>query len=118
MAPKKQQTSSEKRETVASVAEDINTLVLTALREEIRRLVGGKKKPRGKYTVAETVAHLGQRASQVAAEQRKAAAEERKRLGAITPAMVLAWFRTIPTDERRQLVREIQELDARGSGLA
>ena len=72
----------------------------------------------GNEGLASNLATTLTKLASVQAEQRKAAAEERKRLNSVTPAMVLTWFRTIGPDERRQLVREIQSLDARGSGLA
>jgi hypothetical protein len=72
----------------------------------------------GNAELASTLATTLVKLSQVQAEHRKAAAEERKRLAQLTPAMVLAWFRTLSADDRRQVVREVQAMDARGSGLA
>lgn len=108
-APSKPESSSE-------IAESIAVESLTAVRDEIRGIVSKKIKPKG-HDPASRIAWLASRASAISAEQRKAQALEHKRIDAITPAMVLAWFRGLEQEERQQLVTEIEQIDLEGSVL-
>ena len=67
---------------------------------------------------AESFAHLLTKVAQVAAELRKAEAEERKRGAEMTKASVLEWFRQMDPGEQTRFVREMQVINTKRSGLA
>ncbi len=67
---------------------------------------------------AESFAHLLTKVAQVAAELRKAEAEERKRSAEITKGSALDWYRGLNQSERASFRAEQQQIDTKRSGLA
>jgi len=87
------------------------------LRGRMDMIIDGKG-GKSKFDPESRVAHLMTKLGSVADSVRKAEAARAKRLDAITSAMVVAWFRALDPTERQRLVRELQQLDSKRSGLA
>ncbi len=100
------------------VAESVFVQSLQAIDDEIRGLRDGSIKPSKRFDKASRIAWLAKQAASFAAELRKAKAAAEKKRDHITRALVIDWARTLPPTERGQVVREIQAIDTRGSGLA
>lgn len=100
--------------------EEVNACILNeslgAILDEIRGIRAGKidTAPHDPMT---RVAWLGQRATSMMAEQRKVEASRRKHTEGITRALVIAFARKLEPAERAQLVRDLQDIDARRSSL-
>lgn len=104
-------------ETADQIARDIFTEALHEIRQEIRDVRSGKKKPK-KHTATETVAYLSKQAASTYSELRKADAAERKQREQITKALVLDWFRGVEAAEQQQFIRELQQMTTKRSGLS
>jgi hypothetical protein len=89
---------------------------LHAILDEIRLIRAGKQDTSPHQPVTR-IAWLAQRASSVQGELRKANAAREKGANAVNKPTVLAWARKLEQAERVQLVRELQDLDARRSVL-
>lgn len=112
------------REVVAAVppsssamAASIFAQSLAAIDHEIRGLRDGTIKPPKRYDKVDRIAYLAKQASSFAAEERKAAALDRKAADGITKAIVIAWARKLEAAERAQLAREIEDLNHHRSSL-
>lgn len=71
-----------------------------------------------KHDRASRVAFLATRAGAIAESMRKHEAAHLKRLEAITPTLVLAWFRQLDRTDREHILRELSVIEGRKSGLA
>jgi hypothetical protein len=106
--------------TVESLLDDvIVTMKLghDAIRSEIELIIKGKA-GKSKYDKASRISFHLQRLGQIAESIRKVEAARAKRLDAVTPAMVLAFLRSLDASERAQILREATLIDSRKSGLA
>lgn len=87
-----------------------------------RILVGGLQELEGSLRDddASDYAHTLTKVAQVQAELRKADAEERRRGEALTPAVVVEWFRSLQDAEQGSLLRELEVINRgkKRSGLA
>ena len=110
MRKKSAKSSSKAAETAPEIAASIAVETLTEIRAEIRGLLDGSRQRRGDKMVR--IALLAQRASQVAAEQRKAAKGEGDAIRRLSPAVVLAWVRQQTAEYRARLVRDVAAIDA------
>jgi hypothetical protein len=90
---------------------------LAAIDREIRLIASGKAAENG-HDAASRIAYLTQRVGAIADSVRKVEAARAKRLDAITPAAVQAWFRGLPRPEQAGFLRELGELASTRSGLA
>lgn len=115
MTKTKKQTPAD--ETADQIARDLFRETLISIRDEIRDVRSGAKKPK-KHTPTETIAYLSKQAASTYSELRKADAAERKHASSITKALVLDWFRGLEPAEQAQFVRELQQLGTKRSGLA
>lgn len=103
--------------TCSEIADDISAEALLAIHAEIVGLRAETIAPK-KHDRVSTIAWLADRARSIASEQRKAAAEERRRLGGMRYEDVLAFVRQLPAERRAQFVREVQVIDEERSLLS
>lgn len=87
------------------------------IRDEIRKIAKGKAKENG-HDNASRIAFLTSKVGSIADSLRKVEAAKAKQQGGVTAEAVVAWARDQSRQERARLVRELQELDSRKSGLA
>ncbi len=89
-----------------------------ALRERIDVLVKRVKGSRYDREDSSHLAWLLKQAAQVLGEVRKLDDAKQRRLGKLTPALVLAYLHSIEKAERQEILRQAADIDGRGSGLA
>lgn len=105
-------------------AEAVNDTALEAMAlsaDEILRqikLIQAGKGGESKHDSASRVAFLGARAGVLFEATRKAKAARAKELSALTPALVLAWYRQLDKTDRERILSEMIAADSRKSGLA
>jgi hypothetical protein len=92
-------------------------LGITELRAEIELIAAGKG-AKSKHDKGSRIAFLTARVGSIADSLRKVEAARAKRLDDLTPAMVLAWLRSLDASERAQFLREALRIDEARSGLA
>lgn len=93
-------------------------LGLDGIREEIEGLVDETIKPQPPHDRASRIAWLTKQAAQIGGELRKMDKAELKAVEDLSPALVLAYMRTLEQGDRARLVREIQALDRAGGLLS
>lgn len=104
-------------ESVLDASIETLSLGITAIREQIELIASGKG-PKSKHDKGSRIAFLTGKVGAIADSIRKIEAARAKRLDDITPAIALAWLRSLDATERAQFLREASQLDARKSGLA
>lgn len=104
-------------ETSDQIARDGFRAALISIRNEIRAIGSGDKKP-AKHTPTETIAYLAKQMASIQAELRKTDAADHKRSSLITKALVIDWYRQLEPAEQAQFARELQQLTTKRSGLA
>ncbi len=87
------------------------------IRSEIEKIAKGKAEKNG-HDNASRIAFLTAKVGSIADSLRKVEAAKAKQRAGFTPDAVIEWARDMPKQERASLVRELQALDARKSGLA
>lgn len=86
---------------------------MDAIRAGTAKRAGGK---RGRDPVLR-VSFLSRSAAQIADAVRKVEKERARRLEQLTPALVLAWLRSVDPTERDQVIREAMALAEKRNGL-
>ena len=117
MAPKRPQKPTASAETLLDSSLDTLRFGLQALDKEIRLIAAGKAEE-NRHDPASRIAYLTQRVGAIADSVRKVEAARAKRLDAVTPATVLAWFRSLPRPDQAGILRELGELATTRSGLS
>lgn len=112
MSKKPVETPSDPDETVADIAASIFREALSAIRTEIRGVVGGRIVPKG-HEPAAHVAWLAKQAASVASELRKAEKGELDALKRLTAAQILLWVRQQPAEVRARVARDVAALDSK-----
>lgn len=112
------------RPPTAATADAVNDTALEAMAlsadtilDQIELIKAGRG-GESKHDPASRVAFLGARAGVLFEATRKAKAARAKELSAITPALVLAWYRQLDRTERDRILSELMAVDSRRSGLA
>lgn len=115
----KQRTKSAKPtiESVLDASIETLSLGIDAIRGEIVKIAANKG-PKSKHDKGSRIAFLTARVGSIADSIRKVEAARAKRFDDLTPAVVLAYLRSLDASERAHLLREAQAIDARKSGLA
>jgi hypothetical protein len=70
-----------------------------------------------RHDAGSRIAFLAAKAGSIYEATRKAEAARQKRLEAMSPAMVLAWYRGLAQADREHIMRELLNVDSRRSGL-
>lgn len=117
MAPKRPQKAPASAENLLDASLNTLRFGLEALDKEIRLIAAGKAQE-NRHDPASRIAYLTQRVGAIADSVRKVEAARAKRLDAITPAAVQAWFRGLPRAEQAGFLRELGELTITRSGLS
>lgn len=102
---------------VNDAALEAMALSVDTILEQIQLIRTGKG-GESKHDPASRVSFLGQRAGVLFEATRKARAARAKELSALTPALVLAWYRQLDRTERERILSELHAADSRRSGLA
>lgn len=90
---------------------------LDAIHEQIAAIRTGRVVP-SRRDPGSVIASLSARAGVLFEATRKAKAARAKELSAISPALVLAWYRQLDRTERDRILSELHAVDSRRSGLA
>lgn len=104
-------------EAVSEAALRAMAMSVDAITDQIA-LIGAGKGGKSKHDPASRISFLGQRAAALFEPLRKERAARAKELSAITPALVLAWYRQLDRTERDRILSELHAVDSRRSGLA
>lgn len=104
-------------ETMDSIVTDTFAASAKYLRDQINAVIAGKA-AKTRHDPAYRVATLTRMLSQVAAEKRKTDAAAKKHLEKLSRSLVVAWLRTLDSEERRSIARELAGMDSEGSILA
>jgi hypothetical protein len=87
-----------------------------AIRTEIELIRAGKG-GQSKHDNASRVAFLAAKAGTIGEAMRKHEAARLKRIQALSPDVVLAWYRQLDQTGREHILRELMHVDSRRSGL-
>jgi hypothetical protein len=79
---------------------------LSELRKQIRLIASGKAKSNG-HDAGSRIAFLTVKAGAIADSIRKVESARAKRVAGLTPALVMAWFRTLEPSEQHQFVASL-----------